>query len=666
MPSVLFVSYSGLFGGAERVLLEAATAMDGTAVLACPEGPLTQAAGRAGLTAIHLPSRSLRARGGIGRRLSAVSALAAHALELRRLVRDLDPDLIVSWGMRSGLAALALPRATRFAFAHHDFLPSPGVAWLVRRVARRASLVTVPSVAVQNDLDPSAQISARIRVIAPGVDPAQFAGLEAPPGRPHLLLLGALAPFKQPALALEITALARRALPGLTLSVVGDPITADEPLWGELRRRARQPDLTGAVELAGGAPDPRRELERAACLLHCAPAEPFGIVILEALASARPVVVPDAGGPREIVDATCAEFYAPGDAQAGADAVVRLLSDPDRARRMGAAGQSRVRSAFTSARTREGFRDALAPLRRASGSRAAGPGHLTVLTVTFNSAAELAGLIASRDAHLPGTPMIVVDCASTDTSVAVARAGANIQIIALEANVGFGTACNRGLAEVQSPAVALLNPDVELIDDSMLELVGELLRPDRPVRLLSPLVLNLDGTRQDTAHPGPTSVADLVRTLVSPALVPTAWLAPWRSRRPRRIGWAVGAALVARTATLRDLGPFDESIFMYGEDMDLGLKAAAAGIPTWFWPSARVLHAGAHSARRTFGGEAFSLLAQARHETVVRQLGPGRARIDHLAQTVTFISRIAVKTALGRSAQRERRQLAALRSLKRS
>jgi len=73
------------------------------------------------------------------------------------------------------------------------------------------------------------------------------------------------------------------------------------------------------------------------------------------------------------------------------------------------------------------------------------------------------------------------------------------------------------------------------------------------------------------------------------------------------VGWAVGCAVVARTDTLRRLGPFDERIFLYGEDLDLGLRADAAGVQTWFWPSARVIHAGAHSSARAFGGEPFEL-----------------------------------------------------------
>jgi GT2 family glycosyltransferase len=240
-------------------------------------------------------------------------------------------------------------------------------------------------------------------------------------------------------------------------------------------------------------------------------------------------------------------------------------------------------------------------------------------------------------------------------------------VVELAENVGFGRASNRALAEVREPVTLLLNPDVELLDGSLLTLAGEAVRRGLPERLLAPLVLAPDGTREDSVHPLPGSPADLLHAIVPPAAVPGAVgvpIAPWRARRPRRVGWAVGCAIAARTDTLRRLGPFDEQIFLYGEDLDLGLRAAAEGVETWFWPSARILHHRAHSARVAFGGEPFELLARARRDVIARLLGDPRARLDDAAQAVTFASRGALKRLAGRSAARERRQLAALATVR--
>jgi GT2 family glycosyltransferase len=133
---------------------------------------------------------------------------------------------------------------------------------------------------------------------------------------------------------------------------------------------------------------------------------------------------------------------------------------------------------------------------------------------------------------------------------------------------------------------------------------------------------------------------------------------PWEANEPRQVTWAVGCAIAARTDTLRRLGPFDERAFMYGEDLDLGLRAAEQGVQTWFWPHARVLHKRAHSTQRAFRGEPFELMAERRHAVIEERRGS--ALRDDLVQGATFANRIALKALLRRPNDREKAQLRAL------
>lgn len=671
MGALLFVSYSGAFGGAERVLLDCVSAFSGPSCLACPEGPLAERGRALGLPVLAIPERRLNLRSRRRDRRLAARALLAHGAEVRRLAGGLDADGVVAWGMRSAIATLALPRGMPVAIGHQDLLPGPVIARAVRAAGRRARVVVVPSQTVAGDLDPAARLGGRLRVVNPGVDLQRFAAQRDPAQPPEVLVLGALVAWKRPELALEAVALARRRLPELRLRLLGAPLQGQEEVAQALRRRAAAPDLAGDVELTGEAARPELDLARAACLLHCAPREPFGLVVAEALAAGCPVVVPDAGGPAEIVDDACALRYRAGDAAGAARAIVELLSDPQRAAAMGAAGRGRARARLDRGRSVQGFASALRELSEPQpASRPhADPTQLTLVTVTHNSERVLGALLDSVQRHLPGVAIVVVDSGSQDGSLELARGRCGVSTVALERNVGFGSACNRGVAEVTTPAAALLNPDVELLDDSLLELVDAALEDSAPPRLLAPLVLSGDGRRQDTVHPAPGSAADLIRAVVPPALVPGppgVALAPWRSRRPRRVGWAVGCALVAATSTLRELGPFDASIFLYGEDMELGRRARRDGIETWLWPQARVVHHRAHAMLTAFGSEPFERLARARHDAVARTDGRRRAALDDAAQAVTFGSRIAVKGMLGRPTTRERRQLRALLALRRA
>jgi GT2 family glycosyltransferase len=288
-----------------------------------------------------------------------------------------------------------------------------------------------------------------------------------------------------------------------------------------------------------------------------------------------------------------------------------------------------------------------------------------VVVVIHDSAAELQRLLDSVARHLAVRPqVVVVDNASADGGGELARAwGADV--VAMPANAGFGAANNAGLALVAAPVTALVNPDVELLDDGLARLAQVAAARGA---LVAPRLLNRDGSVQRSAHPRPGTIESLLPALLPPALMPPALRLradPWRATAPRRVGWAIGACLVAPTATLRRLGPFDPDLFLFYEDLDLCLRAASAGIATELHPEVSLRHAGAHSTTRAYGGEPHEQIARRRREVVERDLGRPALRIDDTAQAITFATRALAGRALGRDARREAAQLRALLAARR-
>ena len=172
---------------------------------------------------------------------------------------------------------------------------------------------------------------------------------------------------------------------------------------------------------------------------------------------------------------------------------------------------------------------------------------------------------------------------------------------------------------------------------------------------------------QRSAHPLPGTLGALIAAPLHPALLPRALrerLEPYRSERPRTVGWAIAACLCGATAALRGLGPFDEAAHLFAEDMDLCLRARAAGMPTILHPDLRIRHAGGHSTRRS--GEPFDLLARRRRAVVGAGRGSRALLLDDLAQGLTFASRAAAHALAGGDARRPARQLAALARARRS
>ena len=224
-----------------------------------------------------------------------------------------------------------------------------------------------------------------------------------------------------------------------------------------------------------------------------------------------------------------------------------------------------------------------------------------VVTVIHNSEAELERLLSSINRFLnPAPQVVVVDSGSSDEGVAVARRH-GAEVVELDDNRGFGAGCNAGIDRVRAPVTALLNPDIELLDDSLWRLVDEAGAVDA---LIAPRLLNPDGSVQDTAHPRPGTVEALVPAALPRPLLPgpvRRRYEPWRDSVPRRVGWAIAAALVARTDTLRRLGPFNPTAFLFYEDLDLCLRAADIGIPTLLRPGVELRHVGGASVGRSPG-----------------------------------------------------------------
>jgi len=628
------------------VALDVLTHLGAPGVLACPEGPLAAAARAAGVPVLALPERPLAARGSTRRGLRAACRVLVHAREARRLARDLDAATVVGWGARSALATALVAPGPHRVVQHHDLPTSRALAALLRVAGGRVDLVLAPSRVV------AAAVGGRVLPL--GVDLERFRPREGGERRPTVLFLGALVGWKRPDLALETVA----RVPGVRLVLAGAPLPGDPEgpaLEARLRARARRPDLAGRVELRGAVPDPAAVLSEADALLHPAEREAFGLAVAEAMAAGLPVAAARAGALPELVGDTGA-LFTPADAADAVRALHAALADPG----LGPRARRRAEATLDVRTTRARYRSAFAA--RAPDPRA-GEG-IALVAVSHDSAPELGRLLASSARHLPGARVVVADSGSTDASATVARA-AGAHVLELADNVGFGRAVNAALAEVGEPVCVLVNPDVELVDASLAAL-ARAAGGGGPERILAPVLLRSDGHREASAHPAPLSPAALALALAPARLLPGALrdrIEPFRSDRPRRVAWAVGACLAARTSTFRRLGPFDPAIFLYGEDLDLGLRAAQAGVPTVLWPGARVLHTGGTSSRRAFGGEPVDRLVEARRRVLIQHRGALAARADLAVQALTFADRALLKRLLSRPATRERAYLRALLGL---
>ena len=169
------------------------------------------------------------------------------------------------------------------------------------------------------------------------------------PGDPfRIAMVGRLSPRKGVDVALDAVGLLRRSGVDASLSVCGSVFPGYEWYEGELRERAAQPDLDGHVELLGYVRPTWPVLEAADAVVVPSRAEPFGNTAVEAMHAARPLVASRVQGLAEVVTDEVTGLLVPADdAEALAEALVRLATDPDLATRLAEQGEREAAERFS-------------------------------------------------------------------------------------------------------------------------------------------------------------------------------------------------------------------------------------------------------------------------------------------------------------------------------
>jgi GT2 family glycosyltransferase len=197
-------------------------------------------------------------------------------------------------------------------------------------------------------------------------------------------------------------------------------------------------------------------------------------------------------------------------------------------------------------------------------------------------------------------------------------------------NVGFGRAVNSARPHVRQPYVVLANPDA-IQEPGTVGALLEFLEGHPRAGAVAPRMTGADGT------PFPNSQRDLsLGRLVAESVGLPAALGVARPlehhERAHRTEYVIGSYLAARARAMDEIGWFDESIFLFGEDLDLCRRMRGAGWEVWFVPVGRVRHLSGHSWKQ-MPHHARSLFIEARHRELAKARGPVQAEAYRLLVT---------------------------------
>jgi glycosyltransferase involved in cell wall biosynthesis len=348
-------------GGAENMLWAFLRRVDGEelepVVIFLQGGPFEREAAALGIETAVIPAGRLRQ---LHRARRAVATLTG-------LLRRVKPDLIVNWTPKTqvyGSPAAAIAGMSRRVVWWQHGIPSGH--WLDR------AATALPAVAVGCSSRASAAAQARLRphrrtfVVHPGIEPPLAIAPEETArlrsklgiadGTPVVGIVGRLQPWKgQHRVLAAIADLRRRGHDVHCLIIGGDAYGLSPEYARSLRTLADEPALRKAVTLTGQVESPAPYMSLIDVLVSASDEEPFGIVLVEAMALGVPVIAVALGGPVEIIESEESGLLVPTGAPAEiAQALERLLVDEVFRRNLGEGGRRRYRKQFTATHMAEG------------------------------------------------------------------------------------------------------------------------------------------------------------------------------------------------------------------------------------------------------------------------------------------------------------------------
>lgn len=211
---------------------------------------------------------------------------------------------------------------------------------------------------------------------------------------------------------------------------------------------------------------------------------------------------------------------------------------------------------------------------------------IVVIILTFDGRDFLEDCLESvLTSTYPAFRVIVIDNASTDDSLEFLTSRyPDIEILRFSSNVGFSTAYNMAIAQVSEQYVVIMNHDTEVVFPGWIDEMMDIMETNTDCAVVACKIAFRDSP-------------DVLNSLGGMAYwwtgaVDLGFGEPASGDTPEELEpfCGSGAAMLVRRDYFMHVGGFDESFFMYVEDLDLGWRLRLQGLRTLLAPRAKILH----------------------------------------------------------------------------
>jgi glycosyltransferase involved in cell wall biosynthesis len=392
---ILFLNHTGRVSGAERVLLTILENLDRNRfelVVSCPEETeLARLVHERDVPVVPFPHLEARFTWNPVLFIRYLVSYWRAIREFRKSPALRTADIIHANNLRAGLLASFAAIGTRIPVIWHlhDILKTHPISTVIRCIAVSMTTVSVISVSqatangFRGRLFATAQSPILTTVLYNSVDGKRF--------RPDLVerqrirqtlglkdsqfvfaMVGQLTPRKGQMETIRAFSTVSKTISHALLLIIGAPLFNDDQRYANLlHSTVEKLGLTGRVLFLGQRSDISALLNAADGVVINSKREPFGLIVLEALAAGKPVIAARVDGIPELVDNEITGLLVPaGDHHALASALCRLSRDPQLCAALSSNGQQLVRNGFTHASyiesLEEFYRRVMRPSRRAN------------------------------------------------------------------------------------------------------------------------------------------------------------------------------------------------------------------------------------------------------------------------------------------------------------
>ncbi|GAA4540343.1 glycosyltransferase family 2 protein [Pseudonocardia xishanensis] len=257
---------------------------------------------------------------------------------------------------------------------------------------------------------------------------------------------------------------------------------------------------------------------------------------------------------------------------------------------------------------------------------------LAIVTVTYSPGETLDAFLDSIPAATTRTPRVVLaDNGSVDGAPERAAGREGVELLRIGENVGYGTAANRGVAQLgpEYGWVVIANPDL-VFGEKSIDILLEAAQRSPRAGSLGPLIRDPGGHVYPSARRVPDLATGAGHAVLGRIWPGNPWSVTYRQEstaiEERPAGWLSGSCLLVRRSAFDSVDGFDPRYFMYFEDVDLGERLGRAGWLNVYVPTAEVVHTGGVS---TSKADVSARMLAEHHRSAYRYLAdrhPGAAK----------------------------------------